>query len=170
MQPSLINEHMLATLGELAATTPYGAIVEVGVYRGGSAEVLYKVATTQGRRIYLFDTFTGIPMQGPDDVHQVGDFSDGITAEEARRLFPEANVAAGVFPETLDYTGPVAFVHADADQYQSTKDICEYFTPRMVAGGCMVFDDYSLPGCRRAIMECFPEHDVLPDCRAIVRF
>lgn len=167
--PSLVNGPMLDTLRELAAGTPAGAFVEVGVYKGGSAAVLDEVAREQARRLYLFDTFEGIPMQGPLDRHKVGDFAD-TSADAVRALFPAATICEGIFPYTLGETGPVAFVHADADQYQSTVDICHALAPRMVPGGLMLFDDYCLDGCRAALLECMPEHEELPDGRALVRF
>jgi O-methyltransferase len=167
---SLIHETMLASMRLVAAATPAGAFVEVGVYQGGSAEVLHALAVEQGRRLYLFDTFCGMPFQGEHDRHAVGDFADTSMADVAR-LCPEAVIVAGVFPESFLETGPCAFVHADADQYQSTRDICMTFGPRMVPGGVMLFDDFAhLDGCRRAVAECFPGYERLDDGRAFVRF
>ena len=66
---------------------------------------------------------------------------------------------------------PIAFVHADADQYQSTADICRILGPKMVPGGMMLFDDYRcVPSCIRAVDEYFPNREQLPDGRALVRF
>lgn len=166
---SLINEPMLATLARLAAETPPGALVEVGVYQGGSAQVLHEVALSQQRALYLFDTFAGMPVQGPLDQHKVGDFSD-CSADAVAALCPAAQIVVGVFPESLVDTGPVAFVHADADQYESTRAVCEHLAPRMVPGGAMLFDDFCLDGCKAALMECLPQYEILEDGRALVRF
>jgi O-methyltransferase len=166
---SLINQEMLATMRALAAGTPPGALVEVGVYKGGSAAVLNEVAQEQGRALYLFDTFDGMPFQGPLDLHRVGDFAD-TSAAAVLALCPGAIICEGIFPHTLGETGLVAFVHADADQYQSTLDVCERLGPRMVAGGLMLFDDYCLDGCRTAVDESYPERELLLDGRALVRF
>jgi O-methyltransferase len=167
---SLIHETMLGSMRALAAGTPPGAFVEVGVYQGGSAEVLHGLAQEQGRALFLFDTFCGIPFRGEDDRHVVGDFADTSMADVAR-LCPQAVIVAGVFPASLVETGPVAFVHADADQYQSTRDICTHLAPRMVPGGVMLFDDFAhLDGCRRAVVESFPGYERLADGRAYVRF
>lgn len=174
MSLSLIRGDMLDRMRHLAAGTPPGALVEVGVYKGGSAEVLQLVAREQGRGLYLFDTFTGIPMQGPHDRHAVGDFAD-TSVEAVRALVPRAEIFVGLFPDTYpahvaDRIGPVAFVHADADQYESTIAIGRHLGPRMVPGGLMLFDDYCLEGCRMAILEMFPAHEQLTDGRALVRF
>ena len=64
----------------------------------------------------------------------------------------------GFFPDTA---GPVAdnkfcLVHVDVDIYQSVRDCLEFFYPRLVSGGFMVFDDYegkNCPGVRKAIDE-----------------
>lgn len=170
MPASLINDDMLDTMRELASGAPPGALVEVGVYKGGSAAVLYEVAQQQGRELYLYDSFEGMPVHGPLDQHRVGEFAD-TSAEDVQALFPEAIVCAGIFPASLMEMGPVAFVHADADQYQTTFDICHKFSQTMVAGGAMLFDDYGvLNGCRVAVDECFPDRELLLDGRAIVRF
>lgn len=168
--PSLINEPMLETMRTLAAATPPGAFVEVGVYKGGSASVLYDVAQEQGRTVFLFDTFAGMPVAGPlDSHHRVGDFAD-CSADAVRAACPNAVVVVGVFPASFVETGLVAFVHADADQYESTLAVCEKFGPRMVPGGLMLFDDVGYLGCRHAIAEFFPDFETLEDGRAVVRF
>jgi O-methyltransferase len=81
------------------------------------------------------------------------------------------------FPDTA---GPVranvfSLVHCDADIYQSVKASCEFFYPRLVGGGAMVFDDYGFntcPGAKQAVDEFFaglPEQPVyLPTGQAFV--
>jgi len=49
-------------------------------------------------------------------------------------------------------------VHIDVDIYQSVKDCCEFFYPRLHAGGVMLFDDYgkwTCPGAKLAVDEFF---------------
>jgi O-methyltransferase len=154
--PSLIDHTILARLAELAASTPTGAFVEVGVYKGGSAAVLLRVAKAQGRTLYLFDTFTGIPYADPDkgDTHKVGDFGD-TSLDAVGRACPGAILCPGVFPQTLPPDiGPVAFAHIDCDQYASIRGAAEALSPRMVPGGVMVFDDYGhLAGATRAVQD-----------------
>jgi O-methyltransferase len=172
----LVNEQMSETMVRLAATRPAGAFVEVGVYQGGTAVLLYKVAQAQGREIFLFDTFAGMPVSDAGDVHKVGDFAD-TSYELVRAVVPNATLVSGVFPFSFVETGPVAFVHADADQYFSTLSICSVFAPRMVDGGMILFDDYDpLPGCRKAVDEFFADTGsqahlmILEDGRALARF
>lgn len=155
--PSLLNDDSLRYMAELASACPPGAIVEVGVYQGGSAAVLADIAEQQGRALYLYDTFTGIPFYEPanGDSHRVGDFND-TSIEAVRALVPKAVICQGVFPDTLIDMGPIAFAHIDADQYRSIKDAIAHLWPQIVPGGAMLFDDYKcLDGATRAVTEAF---------------
>ena len=169
---TLISDLMMGCMGGLAWSTPEGCFVEVGVYQGGSARVLYSMAQKQGRELYLYDTFKGMPFKGEFDTHDEGLFAD-CSADAIRAMFPKAHVIEGVFPDShsgIDLP-PIAFVHADADQYQSTIDICKTFSPLMVKGGMMLFDDYyCVPSCIKAVDECFSDKRILPDGRAVVMF
>ena len=113
------------------------------------------------------------------DFHDAGDFGDTSLAAVKSLLkdFPNVTFCRGRFPETA---GPVqdqlfAFVHIDADIYQSVKDSCAVFYPKMVPGGWMVFDDYgflSCAGARTAVNEFFvgkPERPIyLPTGQAFI--
>jgi Macrocin-O-methyltransferase (TylF) len=147
----------LEALLQVAARTPAGAFVEIGVYQGGSAERLSNLAELQGRPIYLYDTFTGIPYSDVIDKHQIGDFSDGDEALVRARC-PHARVIAGCFPKSAIPMEPVAFVHLDCDQYQAHCESIDYLLPRMVRGGVMWFDDAPwLEGATQAVMERFSD-------------
>lgn len=167
----LIGDELMGPLRDIAWLMPPGCFVEVGVYQGGSAAWLYRLAEEQGRELFLYDTFTGIPMRRDDcDHHFVGDFSD-CSYEEVRDAFPRAEVIKGLFPDSIVPMPGIAFVHADADQYESTKNICKVLGPLMVSGGVMLFDDYrGLTGCIKAVDECFPRRHVMADGRAMVKF
>ena len=47
------------------------AMAEVGVYKGGSAWFIAKVADERGVDLHLFDTFTGIPFHDPKDSNRI---------------------------------------------------------------------------------------------------
>lgn len=149
---SVMPEPALASLLYYASRAPEGAIVEVGVYRGGSAWHLAQL----GRPLYLYDTFEGIPFQGNlDHGNPVGKFAD-TSAEAVQQLIPSATVVKGLFPDSLVDMPPVGFVHADADQYDSTKAILDQMPGRMVKGGFILFDDFGVadcPGATQAVYE-----------------
>lgn len=145
----------LLDMSELLVKTPKdGAIVELGVYKGGSAYFFSKVA--EGRAILLFDTFTGIPFRDAGDVFSVGDFGD-TSAEAVQELIPEAKIYKGVFPRTMPEDMPgISFAHIDCDQGQSCRDAIKYFWPHVMRGGVMAFDDYNFEVIKSAIHDAFP--------------
>lgn len=173
--PSLIPQHDLDTLCDLASTAPPGAFVELGVFKGGSAARLYQVAQQQGRQLYLFDTFSGHPIVTEHDdavIHHVGRFSDSIDPKKLQALLPLANIYVGTFPDTLPADlSDVAFVHCDMDLYAPTLAACKLMPPRMVSGGLMLFDDYryqECPGVEKAIIEVFGGGRVLPNGKMLI--
>jgi hypothetical protein len=153
---SLINRNVLVAVCDMAEECPEGVFVEFGVYRGGSAIELIKVAEEQKRELHLFDTFTGIPYREEFDNHSIGDFSD-TNEEEVRNMLPGAIFHVGIFPETMPKEFPkIAFLHIDADQYKSYITAIENFAPYMNEGGIMWFDDVGLlRGADKAIQEKF---------------
>jgi O-methyltransferase len=137
---SLVSGEVAAALCAKAAATPPGAFVEVGVYHGGTAWHLARLAETQGRRLYLYDTFTGIPYRCDRDSHAVGDFHDVDLTRVALDV-GYGTFVPGIFPASALDMGPIAFVHLDCDQFQSYRDALEYFEPRMIEGGVIWCDD-----------------------------
>jgi O-methyltransferase len=177
---SLISAGNLETLATIAGETPAGAFVEVGVYRGGSARALYRVAEEQGRELYLFDTFEGHPTPSTSDdvrAHPEGRYADCADPVALRAEMPNASIVRGRFPDTWLWTPSpwrwVAFVHIDVDLYESTRDAILALTPAMVPGGVMYFDDYGVaecPGATKAVHELFANWEHLPNGKALVRF
>lgn len=176
--PSLLTPAALATLERLAASAPPGDFVEVGVYQGGSAQRLYRVARANDgsrpgsqrpftvRALWLFDTFTGTPEQSAVDWVKTGayDAGGGATVRALEAAMPGAHLVVGPFPETLaDGDDPgtrifnkqlKAFVHVDCDQYKTIRAAFRIFWEQLVPGGIILFDDYrDLPGARLAIHE-----------------
>jgi Macrocin-O-methyltransferase (TylF) len=156
---SLLHPDSLLTMLNLAAITPDGCFVEVGVYRGGAAWYLLRLAKEMDRRLHLFDTFTGIPDRGPQDhEHRIGDFSDTSFEAVQRALGDYPIYHVGVFPSTMirGWDEPIAFAHIDCDQYSGIKASIERILPLMPRGGIMLFDDYNATsGCRLAVKEAF---------------
>ncbi len=160
-----------------------GALVECGVWRGGSmmavALTLKRLGVTD-RDLYLYDTYTGMTRPTPEDVDSAYDGfslarmwqrrrSDdgmnwiGVPVEEVREAmastgYPDARVhlIAGPVEETLPAQAPaeIALLRLDTDWYSSTRHEMEQLYPRLVRGGVLVLDDYGhYPGARRAVDE-----------------
>lgn len=152
---SLLHPDALETMLVLAVSTPDGAFVEVGVYKGGSAWYLANLARSQCRTLHLFDTFTGIPEKAPIDRHEIGDFGD-TSLEAVSAAIPDAIYHVGVFPPQNGPPLPeqIAFVHVDCDQYAVIKRAVAELWPRLVDGGVMLFDDYGvLAGATAAVRD-----------------
>src|SRR5215475_678440 len=144
-----------------------GMILEVGVWRGGTAAILAVAGKRAGmlQPIYLCDTFAGVVKAGPQD----GFYKGGEHADASRRQVEEllrsvnitATILEGVFPDdTADQLEhqAVRFIHVDVDYYQSAKDIVTWAWPRLVPGGILVFDDFGFRLCNgivRLINECY---------------
>lgn len=138
-----------------------GDVAEIGVYKGGSARLLAATTAGTGKTLHLFDTFAGMPeTDSQRDLHKKGDFSDtsleGVQAFLAG--FNHVSFHQGFFPASAQGLESAKFclVHIDVDIYRSVLDCCEFFYPRMVPGGIMLFDDYgkpTCPGARQAVDE-----------------
>lgn len=126
-----------------------GDCAEVGVFTGGTA---YLICENTQKRVYLFDTFEGLPevTQGID-LHHKGDFTSSIAhLTNVLRPFNNYMILKGIFPRdnrAIVENKKFAFVHLDVDIYPSTKECLEFFYPRMVQGGVIVMDDYNLGSC-----------------------
>lgn len=136
---------------------PEGDVVELGVYKGGSAMLLAEIFPH--KRIYLYDTFSGMPFTVFEEIHKEGDFSDTslLSVKESLKDYTNLVFVPGFFPDTAkDYDGKVAVAFCDGDYYQSTKDFIDFYWPKLSKGGIMVFDDYNwvnCPGVKQAIID-----------------
>lgn len=168
MAYSLVTPGNIQILQDYAHLSPRGAMVEIGVYQGGTAVMLAEIARDRGVPLYLYDTFEGLPYQGPHDSMPAGEFSD-TSPETVQALIPDAYIVQGVFPDSLVSMPPISFVHADCDQYDSVKAVIETLPPLMVENGVIYFDDYgSLEGATKAVKEA-GNYIELPNGKAIMR-
>ena len=136
-----------------------GHIAEVGVYKGGSAFLLCELIKNTKKKIYLFDTFEGLP----EDTKKNKEFtpSKGWLAntklEDVKKFLLKTNInpnklkiIKGIFPNTLNKEikkKNFSLVHLDTDLFQSTYDALNFFYPRLIKYGCIISHDYSSFGC-----------------------
>jgi O-methyltransferase len=100
------------------------------------------------------------------DWHKKGDFSD-TSLETVREYvgFEEiVKIRKGLLPLTFQglEDWKFCFAHIDLDIYRSIWDTLDFVWPRLVAGGCVIFDDYGFPSCpgaREAVDEFFAKQD-----------
>lgn len=155
---TLITADRLEGLLRCASMVPIGTWAECGVYKGGSLRCL--ADHFPGQQIIGFDTFEGLPKEQwqKGEVHEPGDFSDTSFQELNAYLFDceNINLCKGVFPKTAHpFAGhKFSFVHVDFDFEIGIRAAIEFFWPRMVEGGIIVFDDYewnNCPGVKKAL-------------------
>lgn len=165
---SLISMDNIQVMMNVASVTPPGPFIEIGVYRGGSAYCLSQLATSQFRKLHLFDTFSGMPEKSEIDTHEIGDFAD-TDVERIKEFIPDATFHVGMFPGTMpDGLTGIAFAHVDCDQYESVKAACMILPRRMMRGGIIYFDDYGcLAGATAAVDEVLPKRIILQNGKAM---
>jgi hypothetical protein len=162
-----------------------GAIVECGVWRGGS---MMAIALTllrlgeQSRDLYLFDTFEGMPPATAHDVDFAGEAGASKVAagtraggrgwlfaslEDVRRAvlgtgYDPARVhfVKGRVEDTLPGEAPeqISLLRLDTDWYESTRHELRHLYPRLARGGVLIIDDYGYwKGARQATDEYLAE-------------
>jgi O-methyltransferase len=148
--------HELWTLlGELREVP--GAILEVGVWRGGTGALLG--ARAKGleldETVYLCDTWTGVVKTTDVDTYYRDGKHDDTSRAIVERLVADMGLAnvellEGIFPdETGDRIAGETFrlCHCDVDVYESAKGVLDWVWPRLSPGGVVVFDDYGFSAC-----------------------
>ena len=183
---TMIPAESLETILILAmkATPLTGALVQCGCWKGGSAALLRLVLGA--RPVWLFDSFEGMPEPQYEDgkraqwkYNQRGEGWHACTVDDVREAFTiakipfdDVSIVRGWFEDTIPSAevGPIAFLHIDADWYDSTRIPLETFYERMQPGGIVLIDDYeSWAGCKRAVNEFRSQHDIEADLNVLNR-
>jgi hypothetical protein len=165
-----------------------GAIVECGVWRGGSMMAVAHTLLRLDRRdrvLYLFDTYDGMTAPGQHDVDLCGGNAAELLANESREVqksiwcvsplaevqknlrstgYPDRHIhfVKGRVEDTIPAAAPrsIAILRLDTDWYESTRHELEHLYPRLQPGGVIVIDDYGhWQGARRAVDEYFERTD-----------
>jgi hypothetical protein len=142
-----------------------GDFAELGVWKGNSAAILAAYAAKSGKRLFLFDTFSGFDTRdlvGEDEGKKL-EFED-TSIDFVRETTGHDDITTyvkGFFPESITpevTQQKFALVHLDCDLYMPMKAALEFFYPRMPIGGMMILHDYSSgcwEGSTRAIDEFY---------------
>ena len=156
-----------------------GDIVECGVGKGRTFLALAFLASQEGkgRKLWGFDSFEGFPEPSQEDISfrnpKRGDWSGyEITIKHIYSILNGASInkdfvrnnikiVKGFFNQTLPSFGaPIAFLHIDADLYDSYKNVLKILFPKVVKGGIVLFDEYKTdkwPGATKAVDEFFAD-------------
>jgi hypothetical protein len=163
-----------------------GAIVECGVWRGGSMMAAALTLVDLGVDnidLYLFDAFDRMPMptdrdidawgrpasrlfEGPVDANDIPELAIGpmesVQANLRSTGYPDTRVTfvKGMVEDTVPAQAPdrIALLRLDTDWYESTAHEMRHLFPRLVDGGVLIIDDYGLfRGARDAVDEYFEQ-------------
>jgi len=166
-----------------------GAIVECGVWRGGSmmaaARTLLSLGSSE-RDLYLFDTFEGMSPPSEHDVDMGGQRAGAMLAtqsktdagsywcyaslEDVRGALAQVGYPAervhyvkGKVEETVPAQAPqqIALLRLDTDWYESTQHELRHLFPRLARGGVIIIDDYGhWRGARQAVDEYIAQNQI----------
>lgn len=167
-----------------------GAMVECGVWRGGSSMAMMlalKQAGDLGRQFYLYDTFEGMSEPGKEDVSFRGDLAivkyektkiSGSTGsswcaasiEDVGRNVSQTgydtdkiSLVKGKVEDTVPGTVPdkIAILRLDTDWYESTRHELVHLFPLLQPGGVLLIDDYGYwKGSKKAVDEYIADNRV----------
>jgi len=182
--PERINA-LIEAVRYVVANNIDGAMVECGVWKGGSTMAMALTLKEMGneRELYLYDTFSG--MSKPSDVDRSIDgsiayeeFAKTRLSEEVTGwcLSPLEEVKANVFStgynkekfhfikgkveDSIPVHIPteIALLRLDTDWYESTKHELTFLFPLLKTKGVLIIDDYGhWEGARKAVDEYVSE-------------
>jgi O-methyltransferase len=125
-----------------------GDIVEFGCYRGVTGAYLSRMSN---RRVWLFDSFEGLPEQSVKDIGTrlpAGKFKTSITtvkANFARILARKPRIVKSWYNDLKPSQLPrrISFAHLDSDYYESVLQSLRLVYPKMSVGAYCLIHDYN---------------------------
>jgi hypothetical protein len=164
-----------------------GAIVECGVWRGGTSMAMMLVQRRYLGRVvkpvYMLDSFEGLPPTTEKDGQFAESFVRGewgaefkncvVDISDVSQWLADAGLVEGDFflvKGWFDKTVPalaeklqdsnISVLRVDGDWYNSTKICLDHLVPCVTTNGFVIVDDYvAFDGCARAV------HDFLSESR-----
>jgi len=155
--------HVVLWVAQSAGKLP-GDFVECGVNKGfySSAIMEYLNWNSLDKTFFLLDTFRGIDERFVNEeekrlgrleinqkVLEQGGYEMDVAAVKANfSQWERVRIIQGAVPETLCQVEAerVAYVHLDMNCAIPEQAAAEFFWPRLVPGGFMLFDDYAYFG------------------------
>ena len=184
-----VNEKETKRILELAESVlgVEGDFVEFGCYKGDTSLLLQEILVRSGvekfvekseerlcenggkggKRLWIYDSFEGLPEKGSQDESALGVlFRSGelaATKREVKQRFLKAGLPVPVIKKAwfadlaeADLPERIAFAFLDGDFYESIRDSLRLVAPRMSKSGVIVVHDYTnpaLPGVKMAVDE-----------------
>ncbi len=149
-----------------------GDVVEFGCYVGTVSVPMGQRLIVTGKRLYVYDSFEGLPQKTHEDESPVGmQFVTGellATKKQLIKNFRQAGVplpviTKGWFADLTPQQVPdhISFAYLDGDYYHSVLDPLKLIWPKLTSGARIIVDDYAneaLPGAAKAVDEWLHTH------------
>lgn len=152
-----------------------GDVCEFGVAQGATSALLANEIRDTDKRLWLFDSFAGLPKPSPkdqlkDDIFELGSMNryegemrcdpDEVHVRLSRIGYPRHRyeVRAGLVGETLQEGSgpdPVCFAYVDFDFYEPIAHALDYLDRHLSPRGRIMIDDYDFfsTGAKTAVDE-----------------
>tara|TARA_Y100001936_G_scaffold254034_1_gene323868 strand:+ start:28356 stop:29042 length:687 start_codon:yes stop_codon:yes gene_type:complete len=141
-EAQIFSAHRDIILFAIKNSAPDGLFLEFGVATGNTMGEIAS-GVPNGKTVYGFDSFEGLPDDWSGHVETTGAFKQ----KGLPKVPQNATLIPGLFDDTLppfmeQNAGPVSFVHIDCDLYSSTVTILENIGSRFQPGTMILFDEY----------------------------
>jgi len=172
---SMIGSRRMSNLRQITefvvANNIPGDFVETGVWRGGAcimARAIFKAYGVTDRRVWVADSFCGLPAPNPKYVADANDQHHSypelaISLDEVKSNFAKYGLLddqvvflKGWFSETLPQAPirQLAVLRLDGDMYESTMDGLLNLYDKVSPGGFVIVDDFgAVRACQQAVLE-----------------
>lgn len=172
-QVSKLETEKILELAKEALSMP-GDFVEMGCYKGDTSLALADVLKHSAKKLWLYDSFEGLPEKSSEDESALGvDFKGGelyTTKRELKERFLRTNTKLPIIKKAWfselsveDLPDKIAFCFLDGDLYESIRDSLKLVQNKIVKGGILIIHDYNnpaLPGVAKAVNEWLREQNI----------
>lgn len=164
-----------------------GPIIQCGIFKGSSAAKMSLIAQKTGRKLYVCDSFAGLPepkssdktkLKGHDYYAPDYSFSEGEYMGSLEEV--KANIRAygyldvcefipGLFEKSLPGLNlNPAFIFIDVDFVSSARDCIKNLWPKLKPGGYFFTHEAIFPDYIKGIMDAQWWHETLGECPPVI--
>jgi O-methyltransferase len=155
-----------------------GDLIETGVWRGGACIFMRAMLKAYGdttRRVWVADSFRGLPKPDPTRVEDVEDARWrqsflAVSLDQVKSNFKrygllddQVRFLPGWFENTLPKApvDQISVMRLDGKLYDSTMVALRSLYPKLSVGGYVIIDDYdAVRGCKQAVDDFRAEHGI----------
>lgn len=134
----------------------HGCFIELGTHKGlMSKMILLNNTFDKKTNFYLFDTFTGIPLDNirNDEIQHIKNLNKKLYNEDVYKIvkskfsdFPFVNLVKGRLPETLKNENisleNIKFLHIDLNNVHAEIESIKFLYDKILRGAPIILDDY----------------------------